>query len=97
MACCLQSGYQHAHALPIMHSFTHAHFLQAASFVFEHAAMPTGMSNVPVVVTQLSAKESRVHYGDMLGRESVALNLLTDIVMFCASGEKSGVCMCVSV
>lgn len=74
---------------------------QAVSLVFDHAVLPPSpgdMGHAASAMHSLKRGEgsgagsvsSRVlHYGDALGRETVALHLLSDLVTFCAYGENS--------
>lgn len=63
--------------------------------MFDHAVLPTtstgspssGSFVLPPGMQQLVRSDSRLHYGDMLGREATALYLISDLVTFCANGE----------
>lgn len=56
---------------------------QAISLVFEHSTL-VAKKGAAVNYGPLVGNK---HYGDMLGREAAALNLLTDIVKWCGGGE----------
>jgi hypothetical protein len=69
--------------------------MQAVALVFDHALLPDGSGIVPASRGQvITRSETLTKHGGVPGRETAAVNLLSDLLRFCSFGQqqRQGTC-----